>query len=289
MLPAGRQAPQELDGTLEAPTCPSVHLGPELRGASVPRHRPCPRRRAAPPPRSNEDFQAEGPGRILEALVTLGEGPVVPGHGAGPARPTENGQGRGCSTLPGAPLSLLCPHPPKDAATAPAIARRTQVHRGGVPQRRQGRVEQGSPERTPGGRAGSAGRTLPRAVPPGPTPGHPGAGARRAWGQRPGLCSGSACSRGAEPSRSRLYRPPSWDTMGTSWAGPPLTGVQPMPWADDCGQPCHPNGQGTDTQGTDGTGGSRSSVNISSPGAGGTWGSPPPRAPSSKAVASGGA
>lgn len=94
MLPAGRQAPQELDGTPEAPTCPSARLGPELRGASVPRRRPCSLRWAAPPPRSNEDFQAEGPGRILEALVTLGEGPVVPGHGAGPARPRERaGQG----------------------------------------------------------------------------------------------------------------------------------------------------------------------------------------------------
>lgn len=113
MLPAGRQAPQELDGTPEAPTCPSARLGPELRGASVPRRRPCSLRWAAPPPRSNEDFQAEGPGRILEAPVLLGEGPVVPGHGAGPARPTENGQGRGCSTLPGALLSLLCPHPPR--------------------------------------------------------------------------------------------------------------------------------------------------------------------------------
>lgn len=100
MLPAGRQAPQELDGTPEAPTCPSARLGPELRGASVPRRRPCPRRRAAPPPRSNEDFQAEGPGRILEAPVLLGEGPVVPGTEQGRPGPLRTGRAGG------APLCL---------------------------------------------------------------------------------------------------------------------------------------------------------------------------------------
>lgn len=199
-----REGPREPGCTAEAPTCPERPEGagaeggmacqpptrPAAQGAGVPRRRDPAASVVVPPSEEQQGLPGRGTGTEPRATGHAGRGARGPWAQAGPAAPTENGQGGGCSTRPGVPLSLLCPRPPKDAGTAPAIARRrAQVDRGAVLERRRGSVEKGGQRGHLGaGKAVQQGVALSRRRQATP-------------GRRLGLHTGPARRRRAEPPR----------------------------------------------------------------------------------------